>query len=49
MDAAAVTAVTGAVDFATIVTGISAIAAAIVTVLLAVKGAKMLLGMVRSA
>lgn len=47
MDAAAVTTITSAVDFSTIVTGIGAIAAAIVVVLLAVKGSRMLLGMVR--
>lgn len=49
MDAATVTSVTSAVDFATIITGIGAIAAAVVVVLIAVKGAKMLLGMVRGA
>lgn len=47
MDAAAVTAVTSAVDFSTIVTGIGAIAAAVVLVLLSVRGARMLLSMVR--
>jgi hypothetical protein len=47
MDAAAVTAITGAVDFASVVTGIGVIAGATVLVLIAVKGAKMLLGMVR--
>jgi hypothetical protein len=47
MDAAAVTAITGAVDFASIVTGIGVIAGAIALVLISVKGAKMLLGMVR--
>lgn len=47
MDATAVTAITGAVDFATIVTGVGTIAAAVVVVLVSVKGAKMLIGMVR--
>lgn len=47
MDSTAVTAITGAVDFATIVTGIGTIAAAIVVVMVSVKGAKMLIGMVR--
>ena len=47
MDAATVTAITGAVDYASIITGIGAVAAAIVGVLVAVKGAKMLLSMVR--
>jgi hypothetical protein len=47
MDAAAVTAVTGAVDFATIVTGIGAIGAAVALVFIAIKGAKLLLGMLR--
>ena len=47
MDAAAVTAITGAVDFATIVTGIGAICAAIALVLIARKGGKMLLGMIK--
>jgi hypothetical protein len=47
MDAAAVTTITGAVDYATIITGIAAIAAAVVVVLVAVKGSRMLLGMVR--
>ncbi len=48
MDAAAVTAITGAVDFATIITGVGAIAGAVVLVLISVRGAKMLLSMVRS-
>jgi hypothetical protein len=47
MDAAAVTAITSAVDFGTIITGIGAIAAAVALVLISVKGAKMLLGMIR--
>tara|TARA_B100000749_G_scaffold247240_1_gene210566 strand:+ start:357 stop:506 length:150 start_codon:yes stop_codon:yes gene_type:complete len=47
MDATAVTAITSAVDFSSIVTGIGTIAAAIVLVLIAVKGAKALLSMVR--
>lgn len=47
MDAAAVSAITSAVDFATVVTGIGAVAAAIALVMIAKKGAKMLLGMIR--
>lgn len=47
MDATVVSTITGAVDYATIIAGIGAIAAAVVVVLVAVKGAKMLLGMVR--
>lgn len=49
MDSAAVSAITDAVDFASIVTGIGTIAAAVVVVLLAVKGAKMLLAMIRGS
>jgi hypothetical protein len=48
MDAAAVTAITSAVDFDTVITGIGSIAAAVALVLISVRGAKMLLGMVRS-
>jgi hypothetical protein len=47
MDAAAVTAITTAVDFGTVVTGIGAIAAAVALVLISIKGARLLLGMVR--
>jgi hypothetical protein len=47
MDAAAVLAITSAVDFDTIVTGIGVIAASVALVLISVKGAKMLLGMIR--
>jgi hydroxyethylthiazole kinase-like sugar kinase family protein len=47
MDSATVATITGAVDYATIITGIGTVAAAVVTVLVAVKGAKMLLSMVR--
>lgn len=47
MDATQVAAVTGAVDFATIITGIGTVAAAVAIVLVSVKGAKMLLAMVR--
>jgi hypothetical protein len=47
MDAAAVTAITTAVDFGTVVTGIGAIAAAVALVYISIKGARMLLGMVR--
>lgn len=46
MDAAAVAAITGAVDFDTIVAGIGVIAAAIALVLISSRGAKMLLGMI---
>lgn len=49
MDATAVSAITGAVDFTTIATGIGAIAAAIVVVLLAIKGAQFLLSTLRRA
>jgi hypothetical protein len=44
-----VTPIIAAVDFASIVTGIGAIAASVVVVLVAVKGARMLLGMVRGS
>ncbi len=47
MDETTVATITGAVDYATIITGIGTIAAAVVVVLVAVKGAKMLLSMVR--
>jgi hypothetical protein len=47
MDAAAVTAITTAVNFGTVVTGIGAIAAAVALVYISIKGARMLLGMVR--
>jgi hypothetical protein len=47
MDAATVTAITGAVSYTSIITGIGAVAAGVVVVLVAVKGAKMLLAMVR--
>ena len=47
MDAATVTTVTSAVDFATIVTGIGTIAAAIVLVKVAAVGAQKLLAVIR--
>jgi len=47
MDAAAVTAMTSAVDFATIITGIAAVAAVLVLPKVAMKGARMVLGMIR--
>jgi hypothetical protein len=47
MDAAAVTAITSAVDFGTVITGIGAIAAAVALVYISIKGARLLLGMVR--
>lgn len=43
MDAAAVTAITSAVDFATIVTGIGAIGAAVVLVKVAMVGVRKLI------
>ncbi len=46
MDAAAVTAITANVDFATIVVGIGVIAAAIMVVVISMRGAGMLIGMV---
>lgn len=47
MDAAAIAAITGAVNFGTVVTGIGTVAAGVVLVLVAVRGAKFLLSMVR--
>tara|TARA_B100001778_G_scaffold215035_1_gene178105 strand:- start:116 stop:331 length:216 start_codon:yes stop_codon:yes gene_type:complete len=47
MDATTVSTITGAVDYATIITGIGTVAAAVVVVLVSVKGAKFLLSMVR--
>jgi hypothetical protein len=47
MDASVISAITSAVDFSTVVTGIGTVAGAIALVLIATKGAKMLLGMVR--
>jgi hypothetical protein len=47
MDAAAVAAMTGAVDFATIITGIAAVAAVLILPKVAMKGARMVLGMIR--
>ncbi|WP_198555457.1 hypothetical protein [Shewanella sp. Pdp11] len=49
MDEAQISAITGAVDFATIIVGIGAVAAASVIVYVSIKGARMLLGMVRGA
>lgn len=49
MDAAAVATITSAVDFSTIINGISAIAGAIALVLISSKGAKMLLGQIRGS
>lgn len=48
MDAAAVTTITSAVDFATIVTGLGAIGAAVAVVYIAARGVKMLLAAIRS-
>ena len=47
MDAAAVTAITSAVDFATIITGIGAVGAALGLVYVSKKGLKILLSAVR--
>lgn len=47
MDAASVTAITSAVSFTTVVTGIGAIGAALVVIAIARKGARALLGMIR--
>jgi hypothetical protein len=47
MDTAAVTAITSAVDFATVITGIGAIGAALVVIAIARKGARALLGMIK--
>ncbi|CAA0100630.1 Uncharacterised protein [BD1-7 clade bacterium] len=47
MDSAAVTAITSAIDFSTIITGIGAIAAAIVVVKVSIVGARMLLSQLR--
>jgi hypothetical protein len=46
---AAVTLITGAVDFDTVVTGVGTIAAAVAVVYVVVKGARMLLTMIRGA
>ncbi len=48
MSAADVLAITGAVQYGTVIVGIAAVAAACAVVYVAVKGAKMLLAMVRS-
>tara|TARA_B110000305_G_scaffold231550_1_gene285199 strand:+ start:316 stop:459 length:144 start_codon:yes stop_codon:yes gene_type:complete len=47
MDAAAVTAVTGAIDFATIITGIGAVFAAVIVVKVAMVGGRKLLSALR--
>ena len=47
MDATQVSAITGAVDFATILTGVGAVGAAIVVVKVAKVGVNMLLGTIR--
>lgn len=49
MDEATVTTITTAVDFSTIITGIGSIAAAVAGVLIAVKGAKLLLSAIRGS
>jgi hypothetical protein len=48
MDAAAVTAITGAVDFATIITGFGAVGAALGLAYVASRGVKLLLGAIKS-
>lgn len=48
MTAADVLVITDSVDYSTIITGLGAIAAAVAVVYIAVRGAKMLLGMIRS-
>ncbi|WP_420592120.1 hypothetical protein [Bacterioplanoides sp.] len=48
MDAATVATITSAVDFSTIQTGIGTVAAAVGLIYVATRGARMLLGMVRS-
>lgn len=47
MDAATVAAITGAVNFTTVIVGIGAIAAAVALVLVSIRGGKTLLGMIR--
>ena len=47
MDATAVTAITNAVDFATIITGIGVIGAAVAVLYIAIKGGIALLGFLR--
>lgn len=49
MDAATVKLITDAVSFSYVITGIAAIAVAVAAVYIAVKGAKMLLGMIKGA
>ncbi|HTF85333.1 MAG TPA: hypothetical protein VL987_12195 [Cellvibrio sp.] len=49
MTTADVATISGSVDYATIIVGIAAIAAAAAIVYVAVKGGKMLLGMVKGA
>ena len=47
MDATAVTAITSAIDFATIITGIGTVVAAVAVVLVAMKGGRLLLSALR--
>ena len=47
MDAAAVSAITSAVDFANVITGIGSVFAAVVLVTIALKGGRMLLSAIR--
>ncbi len=47
MDAAAVTAITSAVDFATVITGIGAVFAAVVLVKVAMVGGRKLISAIR--
>ncbi|MCA6059746.1 hypothetical protein HUF18_08175 [Thalassolituus sp. ST750PaO-4] len=48
MDAATVATITGGVDYATIVSGIGTVGAAVATVYIALRGVKMLLAAIRS-
>lgn len=47
MDVLAVSAITGAVDFATIITGIGAVAAAVAVLFVSIKGGKTLINFIR--
>lgn len=49
MTASDVTAITGAIDYSTILTGAGAIGGAVVVAIVAFRGLKMLLGAVKSA
>ncbi len=49
MDSTQVAAITASVDFASIVTGVAAIATAVCLVVIAIKGGRMLVGALRGA